>query len=102
MTPPLSPRQSEVGDDNTIDIDTEPRFSNCCIHATPSASSDGQPVHRRESVAMQVEPTHVVPPRPPTRLLEDEKVHVEKSGTKLTDFEVKGTLGAQRSLVKFH
>jgi protein kinase A len=34
------------------------------------------------------------PPKPPLRLLEDEQVHVEKSGSlKLKDFEIKGTLG---------
>lgn len=29
----------------------------------------------------------------PQRLLEDEKVHLQRSGIKLSDFEVRGTLG---------
>ncbi|KII88714.1 hypothetical protein PLICRDRAFT_111376 [Plicaturopsis crispa FD-325 SS-3] len=37
---------------------------------------------------------HASPSKAPLRLLEDEQVHVERSGRlKLTDFEVKGTLG---------
>ena len=31
--------------------------------------------------------------RRPQRLLEDEKVHLQRSGIKLSDFEVRGTLG---------
>jgi hypothetical protein len=31
----------------------------------------------------------------PQRLLEDEKVHLQRSGIKLSDFEVRGTLGTQ-------
>ena len=86
MTPPMSPRQSEEGDD---------------IRATPSAS-EGE--YARESVDMQVESTQsATPPRLPVRLLEDEQVHVERSGIlKLTDFEVKGTLGAQIIITLSH
>ncbi|KAF7975278.1 hypothetical protein HWV62_10028 [Athelia sp. TMB] len=44
----------------------------------------------REDTAMR---SHT-PPRPPQRLLEDEQVHVERSGLlRLRDFEIKGTLG---------
>jgi protein kinase A len=32
-------------------------------------------------------------PHRPLRLLEDEQVHLQRSGIKLTDFEVRGTLG---------
>lgn len=35
----------------------------------------------------------LVPLHRPQRLLEDEKVHLQRSGIKLSDFEVRGTLG---------
>jgi hypothetical protein len=87
MTPPLSPHQSQAcTDENLIATDSE------LPHSNPSESqvaSGGVPV------AMEVEPHRVAtPPRPPARLLEDEAAHLEPLGKlKLTDFEVKGTLG---------
>lgn len=32
-------------------------------------------------------------PKPPLRRLEDEQTHLTRGSSKLTDFEVKGTLG---------
>jgi len=43
---------------------------------------------------MDVDTADVVPLHRPQRLLEDEKVHLQRSGIKLSDFEVRGTLGA--------
>jgi serine/threonine protein kinase len=44
---------------------------------------------------MEVDTDNVVPLHRPQRLLEDEKVHLQRSGIKLSDFEVRGTLGMQ-------
>ena len=90
MTPPLSPHQSEAGDDEkSIVTDSEPDPHHC----TPSESRVVS--HSSIPVDMEVEPHQVTtPPRPPARLLDDEAAHIEPPGRlKLTDFEVKGTLG---------
>lgn len=84
MTPPLSPGNSEEG--NSIMVDSEPRYSGPG-HMPVDRQS---PSAWREDTAMR---SHT-PPRPPQRLLEDEQVHVERSGLlRLRDFEIKGTLG---------
>ena len=45
-----------------------------------------------DSMVVDTPPDDVVLHRP-QRLLEDEKVHLQRSGIKLSDFEVRGTLG---------
>ncbi|TRM62729.1 putative cyclic AMP-dependent protein kinase catalytic subunit [Schizophyllum amplum] len=73
ITPPLSPGHSEFSVD---DIDMVDR------------------VLPPPQLEMQVdEQLQEERPQPPLRLLEDEKVHLQKYGIKLTDFEVRGTLG---------
>ncbi|KAF9036896.1 putative cyclic AMP-dependent protein kinase catalytic subunit [Hymenopellis radicata] len=78
MTPPLSPGHSihslddadmDFGDDSIL---REYKYA-------PPASADS--------------PTPHSAPQRPLRLLEDEQVHLQRSGLKLTDFEVRGTLG---------
>lgn len=44
---------------------------------------------------MSVDPEPEATGQPPLRCLDDEQVHLQRPGTlRLTDFEVKGTLGA--------
>jgi hypothetical protein len=90
MTPPMSPTQSEAEEGIIV-----PEVSQDPFPGTSNHLSTSEPPQWQEAEEMEVEiPAHKSPPRGPLRLLEDEKVHVEKSGLlRLTDFEVKGTLG---------
>jgi protein kinase A len=75
MTPPLSPGRNEISTDHIVvdsDLDS---------HAAPEMQVD-HPDPSTDSVS-----------QPPLRLLEDEHVHLQKSGLRLSDFEVRGTLG---------
>lgn len=87
MTPPMSPGHSESGEDAII-IDEAPRYS-----SAPHSAD----VPFREFEDMHVDPQRSQPaapqPQRPLRLLEDEQVHLERTGLRLTDFEVRGTLG---------
>jgi protein kinase A len=75
ITPPVSPGHTE----HEIDIDML------------DESLEQVDEHFQESENMLLEQP---PSNKPLRLLEDEPTHVERSGrVKLTDFEVKGTLG---------
>ncbi|KAJ7074211.1 cAMP dependent protein kinase [Mycena amicta] len=89
MTPPMSPGHSESGEDAIV-IDDEPRYSGPDTH--------GVHFQPRESGPMEVEQEGdtapvVSHPQRPLRVLEDEQVHLQRSGLHLTDFEVRGTLG---------
>jgi hypothetical protein len=97
ITPPLSPPQSEAGAEDAIIVESDRHFINvdndgCLPPRILGSSPNTQP---RPSQDMETERMGMVtPPRPPLRLLEDEQVHVERSGLlRLTDFEIKGTLG---------
>lgn len=102
ITPPMSPGPSEE-DDGSISVDTEPRYSGhrheIPIDIEARLYSEAGP--RRESrnrssdERMDIDPVRHASssPRPPARHLEDEPTHVDKGSLKLTDFEVKGTLG---------
>ena len=104
ITPPLSPGRSDDGEARIV-VDPEPRYSGPGAHiqhAIPhqhlreaeirqgrrSRQHDGMDVDMRPSASS---------PRPPQRHLEDEQSHLEKGSLKLTDFEVKGTLGMCQS-----
>ncbi|CCM02920.1 uncharacterized protein FIBRA_05034 [Fibroporia radiculosa] len=99
ITPPLSPGNSEDGEP-TIVIDTELRYSrdsDTYAQGRPDRTggqySQDELVERSEQ-AMDVDPRPPSSsPRPPLRHLEDEECHLERGTLKLTDFEVKGTLG---------
>jgi hypothetical protein len=84
MTPPLSPGHSELGLDPIV-VDSESHYG------TPERDV------RNPTVAIQVEEHGPKPsdaaPSGPLRLLEDEHMHLQKSGLRLSDFEVRGTLG---------
>jgi hypothetical protein len=97
ITPPLSPPQSEAGADDAIIVESDRHFINvdndgCSPPRILGSSPNTQP---GPSEDMETKQTRMAtPPRPPLRLLEDEQVHVERSGLLgLTDFEIKGTLG---------
>ncbi|KAK0240470.1 putative cyclic AMP-dependent protein kinase catalytic subunit [Armillaria nabsnona] len=88
ITPPLSPGRSALtiedtdmddGDDSII-VDVEPRYSGPDV--------EYQPQSPESAVAPSIDN-----PQRPLRLLEDEQVHLQKNGLKLTDFEVRGVLG---------
>ena len=103
ITPPLSPGRSEDGDAAII-VDSEPRYSGPGTQLQSSVPH----AHLREVDARQTRRSHqqdgmdvdarpvASSPRPPQRHLEDEQSHLEKGTLKLTDFEVKGTLGESR------
>ncbi|KAF8078132.1 cAMP dependent protein kinase [Lyophyllum atratum] len=82
MTPPLSPGHSEQGADAIV-VDAEPRYSGPERNIPHSEASITVIAARSETMAMDR----------PLRLLEDEQVHLQRSGLKLSDFEVRGTLG---------
>ncbi|KAJ6500451.1 putative cyclic AMP-dependent protein kinase catalytic subunit [Mycena sanguinolenta] len=96
MTPPMSPGHSENGEDSIV-IDAEPRYSGpetLGPHSVPRQPwSDSIPF--RDFGDMEIEPQSPRPvaPQRPLRLLEDEQVHLQRAGLRLTDFEVRGTLG---------
>ncbi|EIN07692.1 kinase-like protein [Punctularia strigosozonata HHB-11173 SS5] len=116
-SPPISPGHSDNEDDSDLDdgaivVDAEPRYSGpertipAHIHEPRPASSDDSPVHRPVSVRkygrehadadvrMDGEDEDAPAPKPPLRYLEHEQSRLSKPGVlKLTDFEVKGTLG---------
>ncbi|GBE82373.1 cAMP dependent protein kinase [Sparassis latifolia] len=94
ITPPMSPARSEEGN-GTIFVDPEPRYSSEGRPCSSDVLPHSHPRRGGPEEAMDVDPT-LSPdsPRPPLRHLEDEQSHLEKKGTlKLTDFEVRGTLG---------
>lgn len=92
ITPPLSPGRSALsiedadmddGDDSII-VDVEPRYSGPDVQNY----AEYQPRLPVPTVAPSMES-----PQRPLRSLEDEQVHLQRNGLKLTDFEVRGVLG---------
>ncbi|KAJ7582579.1 putative cyclic AMP-dependent protein kinase catalytic subunit [Mycena floridula] len=83
ITPPMSPGNSEqdIDDDDSIVIDAKPRYSGPEPLTPHSMQVDD---HSRDMDIVE---------QRPLRSLEDEKVHLQGSGLKLTHFEVRGTLG---------
>ena len=84
-TPPLSPNH------------VEPQFDQIMVDAE-SCSGDSHPPTlsvSSSSESMEVEDDRYLAAEPqrPLRLLEDERVHLQRFGLKLSDFEVRGTLG---------
>ncbi|KAK7693302.1 hypothetical protein QCA50_002869 [Cerrena zonata] len=101
ITPPMSPTLSDDDDDNII-IDPEPRYSGQRGYSSEHIITSAQPEHllRRPSRGVEAEQhmdvdqvEEISIPKPPARNLDDEKSHVHRGSLKLTDFEVKGTLG---------
>jgi hypothetical protein len=91
MTPPLSPKQIEV---DTIQVSGDPLDTAESDGTVPESTAIAVDDPQSLSNPMQVDDAEkVVSPQPPQRLLEDERVHLQRSGLKLSDFEVRGTLG---------
>ena len=91
ITPPLSPGRSDEGDPSLV-IDTEPRYSGGGTPPSEFPAHGKLPAAAEE--AMDVDPEQSASsPKPPLRRLEDEQSHLTRGSLKLTDFEVKGTLG---------
>ncbi|TBU65995.1 cAMP dependent protein kinase [Dichomitus squalens] len=100
ITPPLSPGRSDEGE--AIIVDSEPRYSGPDGQLQPSlphphlrdieTARRGRRSHQQEGMDVDTRAL-ASSPRPPQRHLEDEPSHLEKGTLKLTDFEVKGTLG---------
>ncbi|KZT11440.1 cAMP dependent protein kinase [Laetiporus sulphureus 93-53] len=91
ITPPMSPGHSEE-DDPVLSIATDSRYSrdsNNHLDIEP-CSSDSCPGDSQQAMDIDPRPSS---PRPPLRHLEDEECHLARGTLKLTDFEVKGTLG---------
>lgn len=102
MTPPQSPSRSEQEDDLIV-VDSEPRYSGPDPNTLqtearrPSAISAETPRFDEFGV-MEVDqtPAPTPAPQPPLRVLEDETVRLQPAGLRLTDFDVRGTLGPSK------
>ncbi|KAH8108148.1 cAMP dependent protein kinase [Cristinia sonorae] len=104
LTPPLSPGHSD-DEDSGIIVDTEPRYSghshghpDIPMHARKSQPLLPEAMSRRGSRAPDTESAMAVDTgdltdRPAARHLEDERPRTHRGSLKLTDFEVKGTIG---------
>lgn len=92
ITPPLSPGNSEHEDPSRHDLMqgveqqiVAPLNANGGLQSREVVPTDG---------SMDVDSLEPPLTRPPARHLEDEQSHVHRDGSlRLTDFEVKGTLG---------
>jgi protein kinase A len=95
LTPPLSPKPAQnIANIDSITIDDE------CTAINPDQSENNEMKNPSNIIPLSTlmdvdsEPLEADSPAPrPQRLLEDEKVHLQRSGIKLADFEVRGTLG---------
>ncbi|KAJ8073587.1 cytochrome c oxidase subunit 1 [Marasmius tenuissimus] len=89
ITPPMSPGHSASEQDQDEDIPIYSESEDVAMDEVsqaspqqPSASADQPPPSATTSEGQK-----------PQRLLEDETVHLHNTGLRLTDFEVRGTLG---------
>jgi len=83
ITPPMSPNQSER-DEETMSIDL--------AASVPEGNPDTSAKDSDSDQKMEIEQPK--PIQPPVRHLKDEEEHLHKRGSlRLTDFEVRGTLG---------
>lgn len=104
MTPPVSPGHSEDGTGASPN-DVMMLRQAPSPYPDKSSTQQSQP-QLHQAPMLQANYPHwqhrdiqlaLTPPPKPARSLENEEVHVEKSGVlKLTDFEVRGTLGKLR------
>ncbi|TFK25075.1 AGC/PKA protein kinase [Coprinopsis marcescibilis] len=93
ITPPLSPKSVAAAPDamlvEELPIYTDKPGAVQIVQSVPVVQEfmDVEPVHARERK------DDIEPLNRPQRLLEDEKVHIQRSGLSLSDFDVRGTLG---------
>jgi hypothetical protein len=86
LTPPMSPilkKDIPIEDHNQSKSDSKENGQLQDVHYIPQDAPDSMDVDTADDVVLHR----------PQRLLEDEKVHLQRSGIKLSDFEVRGTLG---------
>jgi len=87
LTPPMSPilkKDMPIEDQhNQTKSDSKENGQLQDVQAIPQDAPDTMDVDTADDVVLHR----------PQRLLEDEKVHLQRSGIKLSDFEVRGTLG---------
>jgi hypothetical protein len=90
MTPPISPANSDRSDAGiAVDADTASRA--VCVPSQNLSEHDATGLAQPIAIGL---------PLPPIRLFEDEKFHVQRPGTlRLTDLEVRGTLGTNPSVL---
>lgn len=87
LTPPLSPKP----DQSTVAIPSQELCDHQFVHPADDSQTSSQSMEvDRETIDEEQEP---MSPPSPRRLLEDETVHLTRTGVKLSDFEVRGTLG---------
>ncbi|KZT69045.1 cAMP dependent protein kinase [Daedalea quercina L-15889] len=91
ITPPLSPGHSDEGDPSIV-IDSEPRYSGGGTPPSECPTRGTRAAVAEEAMDIDSEQSESSP-KPPLRRLEDEENHLTSGTLKLTDFEVKGTLG---------
>ncbi len=98
ITPPHSPGHSESSDDDDYLLDDDTNAEDDCMdtvqfaHPLTPAQSDFSGMSVDDSSPSESEER----PQPPLRLLENERVHLHPTGPggiRLSDFEVRGTLG---------
>jgi hypothetical protein len=92
---PLTPPSSPGPEQSIVAITPQevcPGINHQFIHPddAPQVSSEPMEVDR-ETIDEEQE---AMPPPRPRRLLEDETVHLTRTGIELSDFEVRGTLGS--------
>ena len=88
LTPPMSPillnKDMPIEDQhNQTKSDSKENGQLRDVQDIPQDALDSMDVDTADDVVLHR----------PQRLLEDEKVHLQRSGIKLSDFEVRGTLG---------
>lgn len=87
ITPPMSPGHSEQDEEDAIVVD-DVQDSTAAGPATSMLEAPS------ESMQVDSQASETAAPARPLRDLAAEKVHLTKTGLKLMDFEVRGTVGA--------
>jgi hypothetical protein len=88
LTPPLSPGPEQ----SIVAITSQELCPDISHQFIRLADTPSEPMEvDRETID---EEQDAIPPLRPRRLLEDEAVHLTRTGIQLSDFEVRGTLGS--------
>jgi hypothetical protein len=91
LTPPLSPKpEQSIASISPQELCSD--INHQCIHVRDIVSATSDLMDDKETVD---EDADMNPSSHPRRVLEDEAVRFTRSGLKLADFEVRGTLGAR-------
>jgi hypothetical protein len=91
LTPPLSPKpEQSIASISAQELCSD--INHQCIHVRDIVSATSDLMDDKETVDEEMD---MNPSSHPRRVLEDEAVRFTRSGLKLGDFEVRGTLGAR-------